>query len=405
MKTRWRSTWSGPWGRRGRSPPRPTRAGCWLRSGRVLAAGGEVTIRLGNHDAELALGEVQEALRESLGQPAAVAARLRFERGDQPHLIEVGGTRVLVTHGEHGDAWNRVDYARLPGPGGPDVAAADYAYAPGSQLVKTIMNPLKRVYKMRFADLLKPDFQGAVMTALAVNPSAVRAVAQISTARLLWSLATRSFGAVTFDAPGEDLGLGAAIASAGLTPEESEALGHSLDPETPLSFGGPDEAASGPLGSAQVKLARAGLRLYSRFHRSVAGDAGDRFFDLAPADEEWADAQRLARKFGASAVVFGHTHAARFRSEPDLAYLNTGTWIWLMQPPPATATDEDWHAFLRCCRDNPWLDAAAGATVPMMRRFTAALLEPGGGGGAPTLSLVRWSESGELESLGTHKLG
>lgn len=37
--------------------------------GRALARGCEVTLRLGNHDVELALPEVQTALRGALGQP------------------------------------------------------------------------------------------------------------------------------------------------------------------------------------------------------------------------------------------------------------------------------------------------------------------------------------------------
>src|SRR5688572_2009448 len=37
--------------------------------GRFLARGGELTIKLGNHDVELSLPEVQRVFREALGQP------------------------------------------------------------------------------------------------------------------------------------------------------------------------------------------------------------------------------------------------------------------------------------------------------------------------------------------------
>src|SRR5262245_17225109 len=69
--------------------------------GRALAAGTEIVFRLGNHDVELALPEVQDAIRAGLKQPPAVAAKLAFQLGDEPAIFEVGGARVLVTHGEH----------------------------------------------------------------------------------------------------------------------------------------------------------------------------------------------------------------------------------------------------------------------------------------------------------------
>ena len=51
--------------------------------GRIAARGGEVVVRLGNHDIELALGEVQELFRRSMGPGPELASRVRFERGDE----------------------------------------------------------------------------------------------------------------------------------------------------------------------------------------------------------------------------------------------------------------------------------------------------------------------------------
>ncbi|HLM74128.1 MAG TPA: metallophosphoesterase, partial [Polyangiaceae bacterium] len=105
--------------------------------GRALAAGCEVIFRLGNHDVELALPEVQEVLRAAVKQPPEIAAKLQFELGDQPAIIEVGGARVLVTHGEHNDPWNRVDNYK-------DLLAKSkgFRFAPGSELVKKLLNRL-----------------------------------------------------------------------------------------------------------------------------------------------------------------------------------------------------------------------------------------------------------------------
>jgi hypothetical protein len=77
--------------------------------GRALGAGSEVVFRLGNHDIELALPEVQEVLRGALAAPPQIARRLSFQ--------------------------------------------------------------LTRDYGLKFANLLKPDFQGAALAALGVAPA------------------------------------------------------------------------------------------------------------------------------------------------------------------------------------------------------------------------------------------
>jgi hypothetical protein len=88
-------------------------AALFRQLGRVLANQGQVIVRLGNHDLELALPAVQEQLRRALHQPNSVAARLEFSTGDRPLLLDFGGVRVLVTHGEHDDPFNQVDYPQL----------------------------------------------------------------------------------------------------------------------------------------------------------------------------------------------------------------------------------------------------------------------------------------------------
>lgn len=378
--------------------------------GRVAAAGGEVVVRLGNHDIELALLEVQELFQKSLGQGPEAARRVRFERGEQPAILRVGGARILITHGEQNDPWNKVDYKNLPGPGGrAEARPVDFTYAPGSRLVKTLMNPLKKRYAMRFADLLKPDFQGATLTALAVNPLAVKTIFQGSTVKLMWQLFRQSIGPTTFNSQeaDEDLGLARALTRAGLTPEEQSRLQELLDDQGALFFG--SEAEDSVLDRARLKLAQAGLGYYARVQKSLAADTGERYFELAPDADEWKEAQRLAAKYGAEAVVLGHTHAARFRSEAPLTFVNTGTWIWLMRLPPADAGEKEWSEFLESCRRNPRLDPKKGKAVPLIERFTGALIDekaPQGADpstGGAILSLFEWGARG-LEVLGESHL-
>lgn len=357
--------------------------------GRVLARGGEVMIRLGNHDVELFLPEVQAIFRAALAQPEAVDARLQFVNGDAPTILDVGGAKVLLAHGEHNDPWNRIDYASL--------AAGDYggfAYPPGSRLVKTLLNPLKRQFGMRFSDLVKPDFQGGALAALAVDPTSVKTIFQGSTAVLVWQLLRRMNGPAAFNPDEEDVDLGLAdrVDAADLTEEERLALEALIDPEGvgPMAF-----ADDGVLDGAMMKLARTGMRLYATAHRALVDDLGVRFWELTPDPAEWTDARRLADKFGADAVLIGHTHAARFKQEDGVLFLNTGTWIWLMGTPGPDDAVEVWQEYLRQLRADPGLETPEGKAL-MRTSFTGALLEPVAGGA--NVSLVEWTPAGTLDT-------
>jgi UDP-2,3-diacylglucosamine pyrophosphatase LpxH len=369
--------------------------------GRVLAAGGEAVLRLGNHDVELALAEVQQVLREALGQPPEVAQRLRFQRGDAPWVLEVGGARVLLAHGEQHDPWNKVDYAHLPGQGAPQGAdPAQYRYSAGSLLVKKLLNPLKRQYGMRFTDLLMPDFQGALLAALAVNPGAVRLAFQGASLRMGWQLLRRSLTPATFD-PEEaelDLGLAERVKAAGLTLDEQQALEEVMG-AGPVHFSDEDPA----LMSARQKLGRSALEAYARVHRLAAADASERCFGLAPMQGEWEEAHRLARKFQAGAVLIGHTHAARWKQEEGLLYANSGTWIWLMRLPSPEAPDTVWVDFLRELQRNPRLEPEHQRLARLEQRFTAVVCSPHAQGGAE-VSLVEWQQPSGLEVLGSTRV-
>ena len=349
--------------------------------GRVLAAGGEVRIRLGNHDVELALPEVQAVFREATGQPAEVAARLIFEDGMEPGQLDIGGAKVLYAHGEHNDQWNRVDYPELLNP----TAQERFTYAPGSKLVKRILNPLKREHGMRFADLLKPDFNGAVMAALAVDAAAVKVAAPSEVASLAASVFRRSFEPSSFEiGEPDELGALEELANeADLCDEEREAMADAVDGRS-LSFGVSDE-----LAAAASKLARRAFRGYANVHRMIGGGAGEAYFSLVPSGDEWKEARRLAKKYSADVVITGHTHAARWHDEEDVVYANTGTWIGLMKLPAAEATSEVWEDFLSKLRANPALDPARGPAVPVLTRFTGVEIIPRADGGA-VVSLVEW---------------
>jgi UDP-2,3-diacylglucosamine pyrophosphatase LpxH len=358
--------------------------------GRALAAGSEVIFRLGNHDVELALPEVQEILRAALKQPPAVAAKLTFQLGDEPAIFEVGGARILVTHGEHNDAWNRVDDWK-----GLLAKSKKFRFAPGSELVKKLLNPLTRDYKLKFANLLKPDFQGATLTALAVAPNAMKVLLGKATASIVWQLFRKMSGPAAFEEE-EDLGLADRVKEAGLSEEEQSAIEEFLG-DGPASFAEDDEGS--PFSKARVKMARAGLKLYAGLQRGLSGKAGDEFFSLNPTPDEWKEAERLSKKFAAGAVIIGHTHAARWGQKDGLVFANTGTWIWLMQLPPFDAGDDVWANFLAELRTNPRLDPARQKVARTMARFTAVELAENPSGGAD-VSLIEWIPGEGPRSLG-----
>jgi hypothetical protein len=148
-------------------------------------------------------------------------------------------------------------------------------------------------------------------------------------------------------------------------------------------------------------MARAGLKLYAKLQRKATGTQGDTFFALDPSPEEWTEAQRLAKKYNAGAVIIGHTHAARWGQQKDgLVFANTGTWIWLMQLPAYDAGDAVWMDFLAELKTNPSLDPARQKIARTIARFTAVELDEDPAGGAK-ISLVEWVPGQGLRSLGS----
>jgi len=386
----------------------PPTAAVFAALGRVLAAGGEVMIRMGNHDIELALAEVQHVFRLALNQPEPIARGLEFHRGDSPDILQVGNKRLLLTHGEDVDPFNKVEFDALPGPGGPArVSPEDYPYSAGSRLVKTMVNPLKRRFGMRFVDLLHPDFQGAVLAAMAVNPEAVKLLFQTSTLGIFSQLMRKAMLPAAFgpeeetepvkvtevrrELEGMFWGVSSDIEE--LAQEELEAL--DADPQAgAASFAGEENEV---LDRARLKLVKAGLRLYAAFHKWAVGHDGERFFSLEPTERELLEARRLHEKFKADAVIFGHTHAARWKQQGDLLYANTGAWVWLMRLPPADASDDQWTGFLEELIRNPGLKPDAENEALMMRRLTAVTAERDPVSNGVRVALVEWDAKARMQ--------
>lgn len=373
-------------------------AALFRQLGRVLANQGQVIVRLGNHDLELALPAVQEQLRSALHQPNAVAARLEFSTGDRPLLLDFGGVPVLVTHGEHDDPFNQVDYPQLLASAeASGVLQSSFRYPAGSLLMRKIVAPVRARYGLHFLDYLKPDFQGAALAAMAIAPEACRELFQRATWDIAWQLLRYSPASVAFCADvAAEPSLGLAERVTDLTwdgHERSELTEWLLQPDEGVSF-----APAGLGEKVRGKLLDAGLAMYARVHRAAAGSAGKDFFSLTPQSAEAKWATELGARHGAAAVLTGHTHAARFWHGADCLYINSGTWIWLMRPPPPEASAEKWQAWLRELQQNPGVAPAADSLLRKECSLNVITVTTQRAGGA-RLALHVCQENGTLQEV------
>lgn len=304
----------------------------------VLAAIGkvpEVVVRLGNHDVELALPAVQTVFREAVGE------HVEFVLGDETKpLIHLNGVKILVTHGEHCDGNNRLQYRRL------QTSIGRFRYPFGSHVVKRGLNPFKRDQKARFADLIKPDVQGGALTTALIYPG--------DAALALYE----EFPGLVF----EKL---RTLATSGRTFAD-------LDVNTAPSKG--------------------------RVLRWLAGRRGERFFDTTPTEAELNEVDRLIAKFKCHAVIMGHSHAARFVGGRQ-PYINTGTWIPLIRMPSAEDPVEAWTLFLDELKADPELRGVAAKHVAT--RFTAAIVTQKDRG--VELALIEWKD-GARHRLGATQI-
>ena len=188
-----------------------------------------------------------------------------------------------------------------------------------------------------------------------------------------------------------DLGLRERLRGAGLDAAEAQALQALLQPgrrPSATAFDDSDDPDGRSPGSRQssalLKLLRAGLSAYAAGQRRLAGREGERFFALAPTESEWSEAGRLAQKYRVGAVLFGHSHAARFFTEGELVPQHRHLDL-ADAASPADADVAEWTRFLEALRRDPGLRQPApedDATGPrLLRRLHVARLQahPAGG--------------------------
>jgi UDP-2,3-diacylglucosamine pyrophosphatase LpxH len=268
---------------------------------------GALTLMLGNHDLELSLPGVRNALLQTLGP-----GRVDFIYDNE--AFSCGP--VLIEHGNRFDAWNAVPHGalrrvrsqlsrKLP-------VTPAFPALPGSRLVVDVMNPLKIDYP--FIDLLKPEDAGALPIAAALGAGGVRDVWKFfGNFRRQW--------AVDFDESGEPMD--EELISAATSGDQAL-----FDLAENLAAGG-DAGQVSFLGDLAATARRAALFTAMRKHVDMHRQAFAVDHEL---DTYLAPALRSA-KAGYKVVVYGHTHLPKRIPLGDAVYLNTGTWADLMRVP------------------------------------------------------------------------
>lgn len=186
-----------------------------------------LVIVIGNHDIELAFPPVQRAILARLaGDDLAARARIEFSTMGAGYPCIVGNARVFCTHGNEVDPWNYNRYEDLSKAArrlnaGRTLDASEWQPNAGTQMVKDVMNEVKRKYA--WIDLLKPEAQAAVGVLLVLDPSQL---AKIN--RLIPIVGEKTRGAGQVDQRLSADGFTAAAPAASTTRRVDQLLGSNL---------------------------------------------------------------------------------------------------------------------------------------------------------------------------------
>lgn len=312
-----------------------------------VQAGAPLTVMLGNHDIELSLPGPRRLLMNRLSRGAVdfLDDDRAFTRGP-----------LLVEHGNRYDGWNVVDHdglRQLRAATTRREAVRGPVIQPGSEMVATLMNPLKQKYS--FIDLLKPETETVPPLLALLEPALLsdlrhiydvarlgRRAGQARTSRDLDGLDAPPDAAAVRSAKllalTEDLAAPTAeVGSPAEDPAQASALGRSRGFSELLDF-------ASMWISARFSADR-GTPLLRKLRTALLAHAGSATVAMHTGFEQdsYLDAAREAAGRGFQVVIFGHTHLVKRIDLGGSLYLNTGTWADLMSLPKHTldlAADE-----------------------------------------------------------------
>ncbi len=324
-------------------------------------------VNLGNHDLELALPWVREAIMQLLsGGSAAARGRITLATDGAGVALRIGSARVLCVHGNEVDTWNVADHEQIRRIGRDFTQGRPTeSWVPnsGSQLVAEVMNPIKKDYP--FIDLLKPELPAVFPTLIALRPSVVEQLAKLgpTVTRLAWDTVRRATGFLDADA-------GMATATPAPSAARPVAGGPSLralrqqrldmasdlldrtethwrEESTPFDLVTADQRGEyvgifGAIGKLMT-----GKGTVEALRDALDGLDDDRTFDPLEEDDTYRE---LDKTIGGDIdfLIAGHTHLERAlkRRRGRGYYFNSGTWARLIQIPAELRQDTTQFAAL-----------------------------------------------------------
>jgi predicted phosphodiesterase len=320
-----------------------------------------LAIVVGNHDIELVLPDVREALVESLaGGDDAARGRIALCLDGVGFLADVGGRSVLCIHGNDVDTWNATDYEhlrRLAQDRQAGLSVEPWTPNAGSKMVIEVMNGIKR--SLPFVDLLKPETNAVVPILMALDQGTVarlRGAASVA-ARLIHDTVWRKVGllseeeeaptgasaAVTVDPLADLLRDHLSRTTSAPAPQSVELLRRTEDlfrrGTDPLTLLGGNADQQLGFGDAVLDWIR-GRSKVEILREALEPVQTDKSFDPLAEDDTFRNVCARASSRHAF-VVTGHTHLERtLQREGGGRYFNTGTWARLIRIPKAKLETE-----------------------------------------------------------------
>ena len=304
---------------------------------RFLATGHDLTLLVGNHDVELALPPVQDALCRMLDTPRH---RVRFV--DDGRAYRRGG--LLIEHGNRYDEVNGNDWTHLRAIGSAlsrtEAPPVRLEVSAGSRIVETVVNPIKARYP--FIDLLQPQNELVALLLLAFEPKLIwhwdKIGRMVRAARLQRKNREGAQPGRTTNVSGQgNKPLDAALDAAFDEPYRSlmsmstatEDVGAIDDLHVVIEA--QRESLSEILDRRETIPKKRLEQIRVVLARILADD--ESLSRQGPTEQYGRAAERMG-KGGVQTVVMGHTHLARHIGPETLAtYINTGTWADLIQVP------------------------------------------------------------------------
>jgi UDP-2,3-diacylglucosamine pyrophosphatase LpxH len=334
---------------------------------------GTVVFTLGNHDVELALPACRAMLRRKVGGSPVLAF------GGAGFRCQVGDTTALFVHGNNQDPWNTVDFPRLAriaaslNAGGEPEA---WVVNEGTKLVIDELNKQKATHP--FVEYVKPEkpwlleliaklgFGNLVRQGYALAPRAIRA----SVRGALRDAGEQSVFLGEEAEPGA-AGIGAAVFNADELLTQADR--RFRDGARVLGAGTGDETSLGMIRDLFRRDAAPSHEIRKHIIDSLLGETT---FHLNQTDDVY---KSLGPKLGREVnwAVCGHTHLRRsFEDRSDRSYLNSGTWMRLIDLYDAAASENEFEPVLRALNASAvdeldaitYRDAKSGKQKHLVRR-------------------------------------